>query len=118
MPIRSYLSTEDAARVLRTSKFAAVIVCRRYWRNNLETVKRLGTQRGGNYVDGIHFTYLGGQVRSLLSLVSYLATGEIRPRYLGLRIPPTNIQPDQLPAARAFASSLAERIGVADAKSA
>ena len=49
-------------------------------------------------------------MRSLLSLISYLATGEYRERYLGVKIPPTNIQPAQLEAARAFAQELAETL--------
>jgi hypothetical protein len=67
---------------------------------------------GGVFVDGIHFRY-GGQVRSLLSLVSYLGSGEYRRRYLGVRIPPTNIQEYHLEAARTFANALADRLFVA-----
>jgi hypothetical protein len=117
MPVRSWLSSEDASRVLQGTKFAAIAVCRRYWRNNLETVKRLATERGSTYLDGIHFTWLGGQIGSLLSLLSYLGSGEARPRYLGVPIPPPNIPADQLAAARAFAGSLADRIGAAGARS-
>ena len=64
------------------------VFCRRYWKHNLKTVRRLGTWAGGNFADGIHFRYLGGQIRSLLSLVSYLGSGEYRQRYLGVEIPP------------------------------
>ena len=44
------------------------------------------------FADGIHFRYQGGQLRSLLSLLSYLGSGEYRNRYLGVKIPPTNLQ--------------------------
>jgi hypothetical protein len=47
-----------------------MVVCRRYWRHNLKTVRRLGVERGGQCLDEIHFRYAGGQVRSLLSLIS------------------------------------------------
>ncbi len=50
------------------------------------------------------------QVRSFLSLTSYLATEEYRDRYLGVRIPTTNVQPEQLEQTRTFASALADRI--------
>jgi hypothetical protein len=113
MPIRSYLESDAAGPVLDRTRFAAFVVCRRYWRNNLKTVKKLGTTRGGEYMDGIHFAYLGGQVRSLLSLISYLGSGEYRDRYLGLKIPPTNLQPEHLAAARDFAGTLAN--GLSDA---
>jgi hypothetical protein len=114
MPIRSYLMSDAAAPVLDRTRFAAFVVCRRYWRNNLKTVKKLGTKRGGEYVDGIHFAYLGGQVPSLLSLLSYLGSGEYRDRYLGLRIPRTNLQPEHLSAAQDFAAKLADGLIEAD----
>ena len=49
-------------------------------------------------------------MRSLLSLISYLGSGQIRERYLGLRIPPTNLQEHQLEQARGFAGALADRL--------
>jgi hypothetical protein len=67
-------------------------------------------ERGGVFTDGIHFRYQGGQVRSLLSLVSYLGSGEYRDRYLGIKVPPTNLQASHLQAAREFADALANRL--------
>jgi hypothetical protein len=77
---------------------------------NLNTVRRLGTERGGIFADGIHFRYQGGQVRSLLSLISYLGSGEYRGRYLGVKIPPTNLQDYHLDGARKTAEGLADRL--------
>jgi hypothetical protein len=110
MPIRSYLKSQSAASVLDGARFTGFVVCRRYWRNNLKTVKKLGTKQGGEYVEGTHFTYLGGQVRSLLSLISYLGSGEYRDRFLGLKIPPTNLRPEHLGAARDFAAVIADEL--------
>lgn len=108
VPIRSFLESETAGRVLKGKSFAAAVACRRYWKHNLKTVRRLGTKAGGTYVDGIHFRYQGGQVRSLLSLISYLGSGEYREKYLGVKIPPTNLQEHHLDEARAFAGRLAD----------
>jgi menaquinone-dependent protoporphyrinogen IX oxidase len=110
MPIRSFLKSESAGRLLAGKRFTAFVVCRRYWGNNLKTVRKLGTAKGGQYVDGVHYSYEGGQIRSLLSLISYLGTGENRPRYLGVPIPPTNLKPEQLDQARAFAGTLASGV--------
>jgi hypothetical protein len=112
MPIRSYLKSDAAAKLLNGRSVAAFVVCRRYWKNNLKTVKKLAEANGATCVDTIHFKYLGGQVRSLLSLISYLGTGEYRERYLGVKIPPTNLQPAGDDAARAFAVGLADRLAV------
>ncbi len=110
VPIRSYLKSEAAGRVLNGRRFAAYVVCRRYWGFNLRTVRKLGTARGGHYVDGAHWSFAGGQVKSLLSLLSYLGRGENRERYLGVKIPVTNLQADDLEGARAFAAGLAYRV--------
>jgi menaquinone-dependent protoporphyrinogen IX oxidase len=91
MPIRSYLKSPEAQAVLNDTPFGSYVVCRRYWGNNQKTVKRLGTKAGGKWVDGLHFAYQGGQIRSLLSLISYLGSGEYKPKYFGVKIPPTNL---------------------------
>lgn len=110
VPIRSYLKSDAAARVLNKTRFAAYVVCRRYWGFNLRGVKKLGSQRGGEYVDGIHFSFAGGQVRSLLSLISYFGKGEDRERYLGVKIPATNLQAGYAEQAGAFATGLADAL--------
>jgi hypothetical protein len=68
---------------------------------------RLGTERARVFADGIHFRSKGGQVRSLLS---YLGSGEYRERYLGIKIPPANLQEHHLQEARKFADRLASRL--------
>ena len=108
MPLRSYLKSDEARTVLAGKRFAAYVVCRRYWSVNLKEVRKLGTAQGGEYVDGVRFTYEGGQVRSLLSLLSYFGKGETRERSLGIKIPPTNLKPDFLEQANAFANGLAD----------
>ncbi len=108
MPMRSFLKSDPARKLLSGKPFAVFVVCRQYWRENLEAVRELAGQQGGRYVDEIHFTYPGDSLRSMLSLTSYLGSGEYRKRYLGIRIPPTNVQPEQLEQTRAFAATLAD----------
>jgi menaquinone-dependent protoporphyrinogen IX oxidase len=110
MPIRSFLESDEASPLLSGKPFAVFVVCRRYWQENLDTVRELGVNKGGRYVDGIHFGYPGGQLRSMLSLTSFLGSGEYRDHYLGVRIPTTNVQPQQIDQARVFASELADRV--------
>jgi menaquinone-dependent protoporphyrinogen IX oxidase len=110
MPLRSFLKSDEARKLLSSKPFAAFVVCRRYWRENLNTVRKLGEKRGGRYVGGVHFKYPGGQFRSMLSLTSYLGSGEYRDRYLGVRIPPTNVQPEQLAQTRQFAAALTSQL--------
>jgi flavodoxin len=115
MPLRSYLKSNEARTVFAGKPFAAYVVCRRYWSVNLKEVKKLGAALGGTYVDGVRFTYEGRQVRSLLALISYFGTGEMRPRSLGITIPPTNLQPGFEIEAATFANELADTLAASGA---
>jgi menaquinone-dependent protoporphyrinogen IX oxidase len=108
VPIRSYLASDAAGRILRDTPFAAFVVCRRYWGVNLRGVQKLARARGGRYVGGIHFSFGGGQIPSLLALISYFAHGQQRERYLGVKIPTTNLAPEYVAQAHGFATGLAE----------
>ena len=108
IPIRTFLRSDDAAQLLDGTRFGAFVVCRRYWRQNLKSVRKVGTKLGGEWVDGTHFTFVGGQIRSFLSLVSYLGAGENRERYWGLKIPPSMLKPDYTEQAHTFANELAD----------
>jgi len=110
MPMRSFLKSDEAAKLLSGKPFAVFTVCRQFWRENFEAVRELAEQQGGRFVDEIHFTYPGDPLRSMLSLTSYLGSGEYRKRYLGIPIPSTNVQPVQLEQARTFAATLADRL--------
>ena len=76
VPVRSFMKSDTAGRLL-----------------------------SGEYVDGVHFVFAGGQVRSLLSLLSYFGKGENSERYLGVKIPPTNLKPDYADTVRAWVAS-------------
>jgi hypothetical protein len=108
VPIRSFLKADEAGGLLDGKPFAVFVVCRRYWSINLKSVKKLATERGGKYVTGAHFTFAGRQARSLLALLSYLGKGENVERYLGVKIPPSNLQPGYEEQARAFANELVD----------
>jgi hypothetical protein len=110
MPMRSFLKSDEARKLLSGKPFAVFVVCRQFWLKNLTAVREIAEQQGGRYVDEIHFTYPGDTLRSMLSLTSYLGSGEYREKYLGVRIPSTNVQPEQLEQTRKFAADLAERL--------
>jgi menaquinone-dependent protoporphyrinogen IX oxidase len=110
VPIRSYMKSDAAGRILKGTNFAAFVCCRRYWGFNLKTVKKLGVKHGGKFVDGAHWAYAGGQIKSLLSLLSYLGHGKNNEKYLGVNIPVTNLQAPDIEQARTFASGLAQRL--------
>jgi menaquinone-dependent protoporphyrinogen IX oxidase len=110
MPLRSFLTSHEARPLLDGTPFAVFVVCRRYWRENLTAVRKLAQKKGGRFIGSIHFEYPGSQVRSMLSLTSYLGSGEYKDRYLGVRIPTTNVSTDQLEETRRFAAKLADQV--------
>ena len=111
VPIRSFLKSDTAKRLLDGKRFTAFVVCRRYWRTNLKSVREAGSTLGGEYVGGIHFTFAGSQIPSFLSLISYFGKGENRARYLGVKLPPSMLKPDFAEQAQSFAHELADRLG-------
>ena len=112
MPLRSYLKSDAARTALGGKPFGIYVVCRRYWHWNQDEAKGLAISQGGAFTDATHFTYKGGQIRSLLSLLSYFGKGDMRERALGIKIPPTNLKPDFETQATAFANELADRVTV------
>ncbi|MFM9034239.1 MAG: flavodoxin family protein [Mycobacterium sp.] len=116
MPLRSFLKSPEARPLLNGKPFAVFVVCRRYWKENLNAVRKLAEKAGGRYEGGIHFGYPGDQLRSMLSLTSYLGSGQYREKYLGVRIPATNVSETQLDETRRFAAELAERVAAGGAR--
>lgn len=110
MPIRSFLESDSAAKLLDGTKFGAYIVCRRYFGNNEKTVKRLATKNGGECLDAIHYVFAGGQIRSFLAMISYMSTGETREKVIGIKVPPSNLQPGFDEQARTFAGGLVDKL--------
>ena len=106
MPIRSYLHSPEAKRVLEGKPFAAFSVSRRYWKGNMKDVRKLGEADGGRWVEQAHFTSAGGQVKSMLSWLAYMKHGEPRERSFGLRLPPPNLKPDFEQQAREFVNDV------------
>ena len=43
-------------------------------------------------------------------MISFLGSGEQRERFLGVKIPPTNLQPEHLIQAREFADKLSDSL--------
>jgi hypothetical protein len=49
-----------------------------------------------------------------LSLISYSGKGENRDRYLGVKLPPSMLEPDFAEQAQAFANELADELSSVD----
>lgn len=109
MPVRSYLESPEARRVMAGKPFAGFSVSRRYWRGNMKDVRKLGEANGGAWMGETHFVAAGGQVKSMLSWLGYMKHGEAQERVMGLKMPAPNLRPDFRDQARQFIDGLADR---------
>jgi flavodoxin len=106
LPIRSYLESPDARKVLNGKPFATASISRRYYSINLRQQRKLGEKNGGRFVDKTHFVVAGGQVKSMLSWLGYMKHGQPQQRVMGLKMPPPNLKPDFEEQANAFVDGL------------
>jgi flavodoxin len=110
MPIRSYLKSPEAKKVMDGKPFAAASVSRRYWKGNIKDVRELGEANGGRWVDQTHFLAEGGQVKTMMSWLAFYKYGEARERSFGLKMPPPNLQSNYPDQARDFIDTVHERV--------
>jgi menaquinone-dependent protoporphyrinogen IX oxidase len=110
MPIRSYLKSPAARKVLDGKAFAAYSVSRKYWKGNMDDVRKLGEENGGRWVDRTYFVAVGNQVTTMLSWLAYMKRGEPKARLLGVKLPPPNLKPDFEQQAQGFVDKLADRV--------
>jgi protein-tyrosine phosphatase len=110
-PIRSFLESPDAARVLSGRPFAVVVVCRRLWENNLAVVRRLGEAAGGSYVDALAVIHNGGNAGSLVQTTTYMmGSGTGRRHLLGVPLPEYGLSPESLDKIAPFTRRVLERV--------
>jgi protein-tyrosine phosphatase len=109
-PIRSFLESADAARVLSGRPFAVIVVCRRLWQNNLSVVRRLAEAAGGRFVDALAVIHNGGNVGSLVQTTTYMmGSGSSRQRLLGIPLPAYGLSAESLDKVAPFARQVLER---------
>ena len=115
MPVRSYLHDDAAKAVLDGKPFAAFSVSRRYWKQNVRTIKELGERNGGTWRGETHFVADGNQVMSMWSWLAFMRHNEPRARSFGKKMPRPNLKVDYTEQARQFADGLADGLAVRSA---
>jgi protein-tyrosine phosphatase len=111
VPIRSFLESEAAARLLSATPFAVYVVCRRLWQNNLAIVRRLGEAAGGRFIDGLPVVHNGGALGSLIQTTAYMmGSGSGWKHILGVPLPRYGVSSAALGRVAPFTRRLLERI--------
>ena len=91
MPVRSYMHDPAAEKVLSGKPFAVFTTSRRYYKNNIKTVRELGEKFGGRCVGDIHFVSDGNQVMSMWSWLVFMRHNIEKRRWFGVPLPKPNL---------------------------
>jgi flavodoxin len=107
MPMRSYLNDDAATKVLDGTPFAVFTTSRRYFRDNIKTMRTLGEAAGGRYIDETHFVSDGNQVMSMWSWLAFMHHNQERAKSFGVRMPKPNLKAEFTSQAVSFIESVA-----------
>lgn len=110
MPIRSYMHDPSSGRVLVGKPFAVFSTSRRYYKNNLRTIRELGTMSGGRFVGDTHFVSDGNQVMSMWSWLVFMRHDEEKRRWFGVRLPKPNLKDGFEEQATTFINGVADKV--------
>ncbi len=107
LPIRTWLKSDAAGKVLKGKPFGAFSTSRRYWKHNVGEVEAFGKEVGGTWIDETHFVAQGNQVQSMMSWLSYMSGfGWVDKLF---RLPPTNLKPGFETQAQEYANRVADQ---------
>ena len=109
MPIRTYLHDPASQKVLSGTPFAAYTTSRRYYKNNLKTIRELG-EKGGKFVDDLHFVSDGNQVMSMWSWLVFMRHDAERDRSIGVHLPKPNLKVGFEGPAANFINEVADKV--------
>ena len=108
MPMRSYMHDPASEAVLRGKPFAVFSVSRRYYKDNLRTLRKLATKHGGSFIADTHFVSDGGQVMSMVSWLVFMRHNMEKRRWFGVPMPKPNLRESAHEQAREFVTSVAD----------
>ena len=108
MPVRSYLHDRASLPVLAGKPFAVFTTSRRYYKGNIKTIRALGEDHGGRFIDATHFVADGNQVMSMWSWLAFMRHNEPKARSLGVKMPRPNLKVDYAAQAEEFIASVAK----------
>jgi flavodoxin len=109
MPVRSYLHDRASLRVLAGKPFAVFTTSRRYYKGNIKTIRALGEENGGRFIEATHFVADGNQVMSMWSWLAFMRHNAPRARSLGVKMPKPNLKVDFEAQARDFIATVAKQ---------
>lgn len=103
IPITAFLQSNDAKKILKDKPVVTVVACRDMWVLAQEKVKEMLDGIGAIHKDHVALTDQGGEVLSLLTLPTYMLTGN--KNYFS-SLPPAGIKEEEIASCSRFGERL------------
>jgi len=93
IPVTSFLKSEQAKKVFKDTPVVTVVACRDMWILAQERVKKMLEDLDARLIDHVALTDQGGSVKSLLTLPTFMLTGE---KQFFSSLPPAGITDEEI----------------------
>ena len=103
IPVTAFMQSEQAKKVFKDKPVVTVVACRDMWVLAQEKVKDMLNTLGARHIDHVALTDQGGEVLSLITLPTYMLTGE--KNYFSF-LPPAGIKEEEIRACSRFGERL------------
>ncbi len=103
IPIAAFMNSPEAKRIFKGKPVVTLVACRDMWVLAQEKIKEMLTNVDARLIDHIALTDQGGSVKSLITLPTYMLTGN--KKYFSF-LPKAGINEDEIEACNRFGSRL------------
>lgn len=103
IPITAFMQSEQAKRILKDKPVVTLVACRDMWVLAQEKIKYMLESVGARHIDHVALTDQGGEVLSLITLPTYMLTGN--KNYFSF-LPPAGIKKEEVDACERFGERL------------
>jgi len=103
IPVTSFLKSEQAKKVFKNTPVVTVVACRDMWILAQERVKKMLEDLDARLIDHVALTDQGGSVKSLLTLPTFMLTGE---KQFFSSLPPAGITDEEIKGCDRFGERL------------
>jgi len=107
IPITAFMKSDQAKKLFKGKPVVTLVACRDMWVLAQEKVKEMLQDVGARHIDHVALTDQGGGVISLITLPTYMLTGN---RNFFKTLPPAGIKQEEIAACERFGKRLSEAL--------
>ncbi len=107
IPITAFMKSAQAKKILKDKPVVTVVACRDMWVLAQEKIKEMLQSVGARHIDHVALTDQGGEVLSLITLPTYMLTGD--KNYFSF-LPQAGIKEEEIVACQRFGERLNEAL--------